>query len=102
MGLAALLAACAGVRWKASREYDAAVQNYRASAHSEAVLAAKNVSVAFDQIYQNLRTIGLLASVRRIDRHGDTLSADARQSVQQLYNNLAKNVDVSEVYVVPV
>jgi len=40
--------------------------------------------------------------VKKIDRHGANLNDDARMSIQQIYNNLASNVAVSEVYIVPV
>lgn len=54
----------------------------------------------FQQIYQNIRTIGFLPSVRNLERHGENLAPDAKQSIQQIYNNLANAVAVSEVYVV--
>jgi hypothetical protein len=95
------LAGCAAIQWKSSSDRQAAVERYRQASHHEALLAAQTVGEAIEQIYQNLRTISLLASVRRIDRHGDSLSLDGRQAIQQLYNSLAANIDVSEVYIVP-
>ncbi len=91
-----------GVLVQASDDRDVALKAYVANAHEEAELAAKSIATSFDQIYQNLRTISLLASVRRIDRHADLLPAEGRQAVQQIFNNLANNVAVSEVYIVPV
>ena len=84
-----------------ARDREAALAAYRASAHVETELAANAAGAAIDQIYMNLRTMTLLASVRKIDRHGEQLSDDGRQAIQQLFNNLAGTVDVSEVYVVP-
>jgi methyl-accepting chemotaxis protein len=63
----------------------------------------------FDTVYQNARTISLLPSVRAItgsNRKNDSedvvvekrLSADAYNTVQQIYNNIANNVSVSEIY----
>ena len=65
----------------------------------------------FTLAYQTLRTIGLLPSVRAIQggnranekedviaSHRFTIEGD--RTVQQLYNNLASNVSVSEVYCV--
>ncbi len=86
---------------KSQKDQADALAAYRTKAHHESEIVARSVAGSYDQIYQNLRTISLLASVRRIDRHGKNLSADGRQSIQQIYNNLASNVDVSEVYVVP-
>ena len=53
------------------------------------------------EIYENLRTLALLPSVRNIDRHGANLGPDGRETIQQIYNNLASAISVSEVYIVP-
>ena len=100
------LAACGAamsyaVSLKTSADTESALTAYRAKAHLEAESVGKTTAAAFDQIYQNLRTISLLASVRRIDRHAVTLSTDGRQAIQQIFNNLASNIAVSEVYIVP-
>ena len=62
---------------------------------------AQKVSKGLASIYENLRTISLLPGVRKIDRHGLTLGEDGHETIQQIYNNLASNIDVSEVYIVP-
>jgi hypothetical protein len=100
--LALVVAIAIGVSLKTSRDLEDTLEAYRAKAHQDTVLTAGAVGGAFDQIYQNLRTISFLASVRRIDRHGENLSVDGRQAIQQIFNNLAANVAVSEVYIVPV
>ncbi len=60
-----------------------------------------NLEFQFKQIQQNIRTISFLPSVRNIDRHGSNIDNNAKESIQQIYNNLKTNVDVSEVYIVP-
>lgn len=95
------LALCAAVFAKAQRDEAEALHNYRLAAHADAVGAARKFDSAFKQIYQNLRTIGLLPSVRAIDRYAKNLGDNDNQTIQQIYNNIASNVDVSEVYVVP-
>ena len=42
-----------------------------------------------------------LPGVRKIDRYAQHFDADSRQTVQELYNNLANRVALSEVYIVP-
>ncbi len=101
-----LIASCTagavlGIMKKCDADRDIALIVYRAKAHDGAEIVAKAVASSIDQIYQNLRTMSLLSSVRRIDRHADMLTADGRQAIQQIFNNLAGNVAVSEVYVVP-
>lgn len=65
----------------------------------------------FRQIYQGARTISLLPGVRSVkapnapkdapkDWYKTHLTAEAHETIQQLYNNLAANVAVSEVYYV--
>ncbi|MEZ5923831.1 MAG: ATP-binding protein [Hyphomicrobiaceae bacterium] len=63
---------------------------------------ARAVEGAFAQIYQGLRTLARLPGIRNIDRYATNLSVDARAGAQEIYNNLASNVAISEVYVVPV
>lgn len=71
----------------------------------------RKVEGIFAALYQNLRTISLLPSVRAINgrnRSSDKDDVIATQrftpegnaTVQQLYNNLAGNVSVSEIYAV--
>lgn len=90
-----------GVHWKASVDLEEALRVYRMDAHTQAELAAKRMESALVQVYQNIRTISYLPSVRTIDRHSTNLNEDGKQSIQQIYNNLATNVAVSEVYIVP-
>lgn len=75
---------------------------YREGAAHQARVHVQAIESEFKQIYGGLRTIGTLPSVRRIDRHGKNLSADSRASIAALYTNLKSNVDVSEIYIVPI
>src|SRR5207244_1768141 len=52
-------------------------------------------------IYENLSTHDALPRARETARQGTNLGEDARETIQQVYNNLASNVSVSEVYIVP-
>lgn len=56
---------------------------------------------ALTQVYQNIRTLSFLPDIRSLDRHASNVGESARQTIQQVYNNLASNVSVSEVYFVP-
>ena len=98
--LGALLAVF--VRQKANMDLDVALDHYKAVAHDDAELSTRKVESSFAHIYQNIRTISFLPSVKKIDRYGSNIDSDARLSIQQIYNNLAGDVSVSEVYIVPV
>ena len=79
-----------------------AMKRLVAAADYESQAAADRVQGALTQIYQNIRTLSLLPSVKKVDRHGTNLNADGTETIQQIYNNLYSNVAVSEVYIVPV
>ncbi|QOV88073.1 ATP-binding protein [Humisphaera borealis] len=55
----------------------------------------------FSLTYDALRTMALLPGVRNINRHAEGFDGDPRETVQQLYNNVASHVAVSEIYIVP-
>jgi signal transduction histidine kinase len=68
-----------------------------------ATISGRNqLEVAMRTIYENMRTLAQLPSVRAIDRHATDFSDEAHVTFQQVYNNLASSVDVSEVYIVPI
>ena len=82
-------------------------------AELKTVVAAKQRALEslFSDVYQNIRTISLLPSVRSIasgNRQNEKVdivatgqfTPEGRESVQQIYNNLRANVGVSEVYAV--
>jgi methyl-accepting chemotaxis protein len=95
------LAAWFAVEVKVRGDTEAAKSTYRVASHDSAVIAGQKVEAALGEIYRNIRTISFLPSVRSLDRHGTNLDENARASIQQIYNNLASSVSVSEVYVVP-
>jgi len=86
---------------KSNADYDTAKKEYISSSSATSHIAAKNLENSLNQIYQNLRTISLLPSVRGVTRYAENLSSDGLSSIQQIYNNLASNVNISEVYVMP-
>ena len=63
--------------------------------------SAVNVEASFRQMYQGIRTIARLPTVRALEAESHSLHEDARVSAQEIYNNLAENLSVSELYIVP-
>ena len=90
-----------GVRFEANRQYLGAWQYYLESQQMKSKDYHKRVKLFFSALNDNLGTLSFLPSVRKIDRHGFNLGPDGRETIQQVYNNLAKNVAVSRVYIVP-
>ena len=105
IGYVLIVAAGAGLAMAVNADIrsdlDAARNHYIENAHADAVGAATRVEDKLRSIYENIRTLTFLPSVRNIDRHGTNLSEEGRATIQQVYNNLASNVAVSEVYIVP-
>jgi methyl-accepting chemotaxis protein len=89
------------VLWRTSHDRTGAIEAYRMASQLTATNQAKTLAEAFDKIYTNIRTISHLPGVQNIDRHGQNLGADGHATIQQIYNNLASSVEVSEVYIVP-
>ena len=96
------LGAAWSIQGKIDHDFDRALTAYRTENNQRAEVASALLTDKLEQIRQNLRTISLLPSVRELDRHGTNLSDHSLITIQQIYNNLALNVDVSEVYIVPI
>ncbi len=96
LGLAAALSAY----WL--QQYGSVRDHYVANSTERTRFVGVNVQKSFAAIYDNIRTLSFLPSIRSIDRHGENLSEEALITIQQIYNDLADNVSVSEVYVLPV
>ncbi|MBZ9882725.1 EAL domain-containing protein [Mesorhizobium sp. CA10] len=91
----------AGLHIDASREFALAKERYLENSRATSRATAKTVEDALNAIYQNVRTLTFLPSVRALDRHGTNLGDEGRATIQQIYNNLADNVSISEVYFLP-
>ncbi len=88
-------------------------ENSMLAGHQALLLERKREALedVFRSVYQSLRTIALIPAVRaveggnrisvleRVERQG-RLSLDIHQTVQQIYQNLFRNVQVSELYYV--
>ena len=90
------------VQWKSDADTTAAIERYRHDSSAETKQDAGVIQQSLTQIFQGIRTISFLPSVKTIDRYGTTIDGHARESIIQIYNNLRSNVTVSEVYIVPV
>ena len=77
-----------------------AQDRFRAEQHAATLATADAAQSQFSAIFQNLRTISRLPSVIKTDRHATNINQDGSTTIQEIYNNLASNVSVSEVYVI--
>ena len=84
-----------------SHDLRTALDLYHNEERQRTASIANRIEGKFRQIYQGIRTLARLPGVRSVDRYANNLSRDAVTSAQEIYNNLAENVDISEVYIVP-
>ena len=86
---------------KLARDQDRTIESYRTHATDQLKQVEASVRLKLDHVYQGLRTISMLPSISRIDRHATTINEDAKLTLHQLYKNLANNISVSGIYIVP-
>lgn len=96
-GLAAIIA----VNFKYQDDIRLLQREYQNEHHAETTRIADEINNGMRQFYQGLRTIARMSGVRKIGHSADSLDETTRQSIQEVYNNLAINIDLSEVYIVP-
>ena len=100
VGFTALIAVGIHLQWQSARSL--AQEGFVRDARSETRTAAVVLERPFRSIYENLRTLSSLPGVRALNRHGENLTPETRVTIQQMYNNLAASVSVSEVYFTPI
>jgi signal transduction histidine kinase/CheY-like chemotaxis protein len=88
-------------QFSTAREMDlkAAKRAFQAENQAKSRAVAVNIEASFRQMYQGIRTIARLPTVRALSSESHSLQEDARVSAQEIYNNLAKNLSVSELYI---
>jgi methyl-accepting chemotaxis protein len=92
--------AAAAIHLNASIALRSARDHFRAEQHAASLTIADAAQDQFTAIFQSLRTISRLPSVIKIDRHATNINPDGITTIQEIYNNLASNVSVSEVYII--
>ncbi|MFZ4574965.1 MAG: ATP-binding protein [Phycisphaerales bacterium] len=103
ISIAALGAVLLALVWRGHTDR---IATAKAEARAETAARARDLSQqverVFERVYVGIRTMSRLPGVRSIDRYAKNFDADARTTVQELYNALATDVAMSEVYIVPV
>jgi signal transduction histidine kinase len=106
LGLVAIVACSAMLVWisalQKTTNLATAQQEYIESSKAKTAGDMRELNNATREIYQNLRTLATLPGMASIDRHATNISDETRATFQNIYNNLATSVSVSEVYIVPI
>ncbi|MGE3389743.1 MAG: response regulator, partial [Gammaproteobacteria bacterium] len=89
------------VHWRLHRDLLTALEHYRTERHEATRATAHKIEGTLRDLFQGLQLIARLPGVRSIDRYAENFAPDARQTVQEIYQNLSRNLAVSEIYIVP-
>ena len=104
IGLAFVCAVGFALIWLVMSRYDedinSALENYRTESDANAILVRSAVQAKFGSIYETLRTIARMPGIRQSTSDQHKLALYDHIPVVELYRNLSKNVQVSEIYVV--
>jgi hypothetical protein len=106
LGLTAIIACGAMLVWisalQRTNNLASAKQEYIESSKAKTTGDMRELNNATREIYQDMRTLATLPGMATIDRHATNISDETRATFQNIYNNLATSVSVSEVYIVPI
>ncbi len=75
--IAAGIAIACVVYFKSEKDYNTALERYENISEKEVSENALKITNAFNQLYQGIRTISFLPSIKSIDRYGKNLDANA-------------------------
>ncbi len=87
-------------------KYSSDIQSAKEAFHEEEHIKSKTLvgdirEDYFKRIYEGLRTISRLPSIKRIDRYGQTIGENDKKVIQEVYNSIANQISLSEVYILP-
>lgn len=81
--------------------WQTSIDSFRIEKDHDTQIVAAKVEDELARIRMNLTTVALMPGVRRIDRHGSSLSADDRTVIDVIYQNRFEALALSEIYIVP-
>jgi diguanylate cyclase (GGDEF)-like protein len=99
------------VYWNAKINLHSARATYHTENADETDLVINRVKQTFDRTYRAIRTVARLPGIESLDwettqdsmnRDGSILDENTRLTIQEIYNALALDVAVSELYIVPI
>lgn len=90
-----------GVHLKHRNDLETARRNFVQEERYKTRQVATRVEEVFHTMYEGMRIITRLPGVKNIDRYAQNLDVNTRRAVHEIYNNIADNVALSEIYIVP-
>jgi len=87
--------------FKLNDERESSILHYRETQLARTRFATENIDAALNHLHRDLRTISLLDGVRELKRHAENADKTTIQAISQLYLNMASELDISEIYIVP-
>jgi len=89
------------VYWKYQHDLAINEENYIATSHNEAERFKTRLQQQLLLIYQGIRTIANLPSVRTISLDDNSLDANVLYTIREIFDNLSTNVGLSSLYFMP-
>jgi diguanylate cyclase (GGDEF)-like protein len=85
----------------ARTQTNAVWHSYLANVQTSLSAESRQTDQSLDSIYDSIRTISFLPAVRNMQKGDRQLGVDGAETIQQIYNNLVSNIEVSELYLIP-
>ncbi|MDH5435940.1 MAG: hypothetical protein OEX83_04190, partial [Gammaproteobacteria bacterium] len=85
--------------WKHNYDLRILKQEYISANNIQVTKVANSIEDNFKLFKQGLQTIAHLPDVKDINEDGSNVGSNAKISIQEIYNALAANITVSEIYI---
>ena len=95
------LLVCIGIQIKYNININNLKQDFAKQSHLETEVLTGQIEMQFQMLYQGLKTIARLPSIKQVYLGEKNQPTAARHDTQELYNFLYPFTQLSEIYVVP-
>lgn len=82
------------------QHHETLAQEKHGKTRQQAQNVAQQLEFRLRLFYQGLRTIARLPGIQNLDKNNFRLNFTQKQSIQDIYNNLAENFQLTEIYVI--
>ena len=83
------------------QHHDKLVQSTHNEAKQQTKIIAQQLEFRLRLFYQGLRTIARIQGIRNLHINDFNISLTQQQNIQEIFNNLIENIQISEIYVIP-
>lgn len=77
------------------------VETERSKSIQKSQLVAQQVEFRFRLLYQNLKAVARMHEIQDLHKNQYKISFSSKRTIQEIYNNLLENINLTEIYVIP-